>query len=41
MPIYKALAATPAGKKKAQEIYVRAKPNYHAVSTNTLDAMLK
>ncbi|MDO6391395.1 M1 family metallopeptidase [Pontibacter sp. BT731] len=41
VPIYKALAATPEGKKKAQEIYSRAKPNYHAVSTNTLDAMLK
>ena len=41
VPIYKALAATPEGKKKAREIYSRAKPNYHAVSTNTLDAMLK
>jgi leukotriene-A4 hydrolase len=41
VPLYKALAATPEGRKKAQEVYVRAKPNYHAVSTNTLDAMLK
>jgi leukotriene-A4 hydrolase len=41
VPLYKALAATPEGKIKAQEIYVRSKPNYHAVSTNTLDALLK
>jgi leukotriene-A4 hydrolase len=41
VPLYKGLAATPAGKKKAQEIYARARPNYHAVSINTMDAMLK
>ncbi|WP_018477909.1 M1 family metallopeptidase [Pontibacter roseus] len=41
VPIYKALAATPEGKKKALAIYAKAKPNYHAVSTSTLDAMLK
>ncbi len=41
VPIYKALAATPAGKKKAKAIYKLARPNYHAVSTGTLDEMLK
>lgn len=41
VPIYKALIATPEGKKKAQEIYTRARPNYHAVATSTLDEMLK
>ncbi|QCR24952.1 aminopeptidase [Pontibacter sp. SGAir0037] len=41
VPIYKALAATPAGKRKAAAIYAKARPNYHAVSTSTLDEMLK
>ena len=41
VPIYKALAATPEGKKKALEIYARARPNYHTVSTVTLDELLK
>jgi leukotriene-A4 hydrolase len=41
VPIYKALAATPEGKKKALAIYAKARPNYHAVSTVTLDEMLK
>ncbi|MCX2739332.1 M1 family metallopeptidase [Pontibacter anaerobius] len=41
VPIYKALTATPEGKKKALAIYAKARPNYHAVSTVTLDEMLK
>ncbi len=41
VPIYKALVATPEGKKKALEIYAKARPNYHAVSTVTLDEMIK
>ncbi|MFD1186115.1 M1 family metallopeptidase [Pontibacter rugosus] len=41
VPIYKALVATPEGKKKALAIYAKARPNYHAVSTVTLDEMLK
>ena len=41
VPIYKALAATPEGKRKALAIYAKARPNYHAVSTVTLDEMLK
>lgn len=41
VPIYKALAATPEGKKKALAIYAKARPNYHSVSTVTLDEMLK
>ncbi|WP_092098054.1 M1 family metallopeptidase [Pontibacter chinhatensis] len=41
VPIYKALAATPEGKKKALAIYAKARPNYHAVATVTLDDMLK
>ncbi|MBF9255558.1 M1 family metallopeptidase [Pontibacter sp. 172403-2] len=41
VPIYKALSATPAGKERALAIYARSKPNYHAVSTVTLDEILK
>lgn len=41
VPIYKALAATPEGKEKALTIYAKARPNYHAVSTVTLDELLK
>ncbi|MDX5483175.1 MAG: leukotriene A4 hydrolase C-terminal domain-containing protein, partial [Hymenobacteraceae bacterium] len=41
VPIYRALIATPEGKKKALEIYAKARPNYHAVSTVTLDQLLK
>ena len=41
VPIYKALIATPEGKKKALAIYAKARPNYHAVSTVTLDDLLK
>jgi aminopeptidase N len=40
-PLYAALAETPAGKARAQAIYLRARPRYHAVATRTLDALLK
>lgn len=41
VPLYKALAETPEGKKRAQQMYATARPNYHFVATNTLDALLK
>ncbi|WP_242928903.1 M1 family metallopeptidase [Pontibacter vulgaris] len=41
LPIYKALMATPEGKKRALAIYAKARPNYHAVSTVTLDELVK
>ncbi|MHA6249215.1 M1 family metallopeptidase [Pontibacter sp. CAU 1760] len=41
VPIYKELLQTPQGKEKALAIYAKARPNYHAVSTVTLDEMLK
>jgi len=40
VPIYSALANTEKGKQKALEIYKKARPNYHAVSTQTIDKML-
>jgi len=39
-PLYTALAATPAGKAKGLAIYKQARPNYHFVSTHTIDGIL-
>lgn len=41
MPLYKEMVKTPEGKKMAQDIYKNAKPNYHSVSYNSLDPLLK
>ncbi len=41
MPIYKELSKNPDGKKLAQDIYQLARPNYHSVSYNSIDALLK
>ena len=41
VPLYKELIETPQGKVKALAIYAKARPNYHAVSTVTLDDLLK
>ena len=40
VPLYKALLATPAGAERARRIYAEARPNYHAVATGTLDALV-
>ena len=40
-PIYTELAKTPEGLEKARSIYTRARPRYHAVSTGTIDKILK
>lgn len=40
-PLYTELAKTPEGKKKAQQIYEKARPNYHYVATSTFDKLLK
>lgn len=39
-PIYKAILKSENGEMKANEIYKKARPNYHAVSKETLDALL-
>ncbi len=41
MPLYKEMIKTPEGKKMAQNIYKNARPNYHSVSYNSLDPLLK
>jgi aminopeptidase N len=40
VPLYRALLATPGGRARAQAIYRLARPNYHAVATSTLDALV-
>jgi hypothetical protein len=39
-PIYGALIKADPSKERAKAIYAKARPNYHSVSTNTLDVML-
>jgi hypothetical protein len=39
-PLYNELIKTEDGKKRAQEIYAKARPNYHFVATNTFDKIL-
>ena len=40
VPLYKQFVKTEDGKKLAQEIYAKARPNYHAVAAITLDELL-
>ncbi|HCN83805.1 MAG TPA: aminopeptidase [Sphingobacteriaceae bacterium] len=40
-PLYTEMAKSPEGKKWAKEIYVKARPNYHSVSYNSIDVLLK
>ncbi len=39
-PLYERLASTEEGKAKAREIYARARPGYHTVSSATIDEIL-
>lgn len=41
LPIYKTLAKRPADLKWAKDVYSEARANYHAVSQNTIDEILK
>ena len=40
LPLYTALAATPAGLSRARAIYDRARPGYHPISSDSIDAVL-
>ena len=40
VPLYQALLATAGGPVRARQLYAAARPNYHAVATTTLDALL-
>ncbi|MCO4292747.1 M1 family metallopeptidase [Solitalea sp. MAHUQ-68] len=41
LPLYKAMATTEEGKKIAKDIYLKARPNYHFVSQQSIDELLK
>jgi leukotriene-A4 hydrolase len=40
-PLYERLSRTPANKQWARNVYIKARPGYHSVSYNTIDAILK
>jgi aminopeptidase N len=40
-PLYEELVKTPEGKKRAQEIYARARPGYHPITIATIDGIVK
>jgi len=40
-PIYKAILQSEAGRDRALAVYEQARPNYHAVSKETLDALME
>jgi leukotriene-A4 hydrolase len=40
LPLYKSLAKNPEDLLWAQEVYLRARPNYHAISKSTVDELL-
>lgn len=40
-PLYGEMIKTPEGKEWAKRVYAKARPNYHPVTYNTIDAMLK
>ena len=41
MPLYKAMILTEEGKQMAKDIYTKARPNYHFVSYDSIDKLLK
>lgn len=41
VPLYRRMQETEKGRIMAQDIYAHARPNYHSVSVNTLDELLK
>jgi leukotriene A-4 hydrolase/aminopeptidase len=40
-PLYTEMAKSEAGKARAMEIYTKARPTYHPISTNTIDGILE
>ena len=41
LPLYKALLATPEGRRRAEAIYATARPGYHPITVDSVDRMLK
>ena len=40
MPIYNALVKTPEGLKFAQEVFAKARPGYHPITTGSVEAAI-
>jgi hypothetical protein len=40
-PLFEELAKTPAGMKRANEIYAKARSGYHPITVASVDAVLK
>ncbi len=40
-PLYEELVKTPEGKRRAREIYAKARPGYHPIAASTVDGILK
>jgi len=41
MPLYQEMLKSPEGKEMAEQIYAEARPNYHSVSSNSIDELMK
>jgi len=41
VPLYRDLAATPAGLELAKKIYAKARPGYHPLAQSAIDEVLK
>lgn len=40
-PLFEELVKTPEGRKRAEEIYAKARPGYHPITQTTIDGILK
>jgi hypothetical protein len=40
MPIYDALVKTPEGLKFAQDVFAKARPGYHPITTGSVEAAI-
>jgi leukotriene-A4 hydrolase len=40
LPLYRALIATPEGRKRAESIYAKARPTYHPITVDSIDRLL-
>jgi hypothetical protein len=41
LPLYKALLATPEGRKRAEAIYAKARPGYHPITVESIERLFK
>jgi len=41
MPLYRALIATPDGRRRAEAIYKKARPSYHPITVESIDRLFK